>query len=322
MNLEEGFAIRPPAGWQLKPPPAGEMKALFVGPPKDGASPLLAVWVDTGPGNVTDFINQLKIYYERTRQNNEIIRANIHYVNNQPERVFVEWAHTNQNVRTKVLELVLASGGRKFTAECSAPASSFDEYQRLFESALATFRLIPPSGEKQIAAFQMRPDGSYYNTRHNFSIMPPKGWKANHSGIFGVVAFIGPFPSKTGVPAITVEFQPVSKPLAEHVEILKQVLYQRLAGYKLLSEQPMTINGHPAYELDFTFNGRVGTALHGMRNMKVVVEAGEKKYTVTCGCGADVYAQYEQIFADTAKSLKIESGTQASPEPSRAEPRK
>lgn len=156
VNAAEGFAIRPPAGWQATTPPAPQVKACFVGPSKGPGAPMLAVWVDVAPGNVEEFVVQLRHYYQRTRPENEVLHLDIPFRNNQPLRAFVEWAYTAQtaptgaSLRLRSIQHILGVGERKFTAECTAPADEFESYRPLFDAVLSTFRLTSPPPEGQI----------------------------------------------------------------------------------------------------------------------------------------------------------------------------
>ncbi len=309
-NAEEGFSIRPPAGWQPATPPTPDMKALFLGPRKDAAGPTAAVWVDMDAGSLLDFIGKLRFHYERTRQDNEIVRINVAFTKNQPQQAFVEWAYTQQNIRVRALQFMLASGDRKYTAECTAPAEGFEAYVRLFEAVLSTFRLSGATGEKAIAAFRMRPDGSYLNTRHNFSILPPSGWKADHSGRSGVVAFSSPVvPNGPAPGVISVVCRNSNMILPLYVDHFKQVASATLPGYRTISDIKTAIGGRDAYQITFCFNQIVDKKVIAWRNLKVIMADGDSKYEITSGTLDTVFAQYEKVFEETSKTFRIEKTT-------------
>jgi hypothetical protein len=62
---------------------------------------------------------------------------------------------------------------------------------------------------------------------------------------------------------VTRESMPTGMGLADYLLNQKSILSKELTGFKILSENPDTVNGLPAHFLEFTWNNQ-GTTMHQM----------------------------------------------------------
>ena len=251
-NTEHGFSIEYPEGWAENAYGAAISFILQCNEPEGRLS--VSVTVEYRPEGISlaDVVAEGKKYMESGSPLEMFSEGDVTISDGIPAYEMIGQGDVGTGRVEKFRYIILVRDKQVFWVGISGEPDQFDERERLVNSVVDSFKLLP--GYTYVPPAPS-PGGTYTSAEYGFSITYPAGWSDYTTGQYGEILDLG---AAGGIPEVMIRAWTEETTLDESASMLKNMFSEELGDYEFLSESEITLDdGTPAYEIVFngTMNG-------------------------------------------------------------------
>jgi len=287
-----GFALRPPANWQLQEAPSAQVRAVFTGPVPPTPTPTMTVSVQKADVDPEDLAEEVVSALDRDFSKVVVHRRFRYLIDATHEAWRTDATATGKEGSHRILLLVAPCAEGCLLVRYACPDASAGRFEAAFDESAKSLRLLggDEAGVPDALAH------SYVDVAQGFSLNPPVGWAVDTSRKLGPsVIFVGPKKPDGTVPNIVVEVQEDSRPFRDFMMAARESLVRQNASFRLRGERVRyDKKGRPTdllLDYSYAFNN---VPLHSLKLF--AAGPGERKYALTCTAHQSHFGGYKRLL--------------------------